>query len=92
MLPDNLAYEDLVCVTPRVKALNWLNPAIFTPSDGSIFLVNSSSQNVTISKDEHLADVRSTVTPDQILLLNLYPAKLYMMTNSNSRILLLIEI
>jgi len=66
MLPDNLAYEDLVCVTPRVKALNWLNPAIFTPSDGSIFLVNSSSQNVTISKDEHLADVRSTVTPDII--------------------------
>ena len=71
-LPEHLTMESSVCITPRISALSWLKPAIFTPANGSIYLVNSSTEHVDIKKSDHLADVRNTsiAEPQQKCVLN----------------------
>ena len=59
-LPSNLCSISHVAVTPRLAALAWLKPAIHETTKGSIYLTNSSSEPVKLSKSDHIADIRDT--------------------------------
>ena len=64
ILPDHLNMETSVCVTPRISSISWLKPSIATPSNGTIYLVNSSEHPISIQKTDHIADVRDLSTAD----------------------------
>ena len=59
-LADHLSEEPVISLIPRPSSLTWLSPAMIEPSEGAISLVNSSNVPVSISKGDHLADLRNT--------------------------------
>ena len=63
-LPDLLAMEAYVNVTPRPAASHWLKPTFLKPSNCTFFLVNNSSQAVHIRKFDHIADIRDIIVAD----------------------------
>ena len=59
-LPEELRMEEYVLVTPRIASLKWLKPSIMQPAAGTIYLINSSTADITVHHGDHLADVRGT--------------------------------
>ena len=61
-LPNNLKHLSHVVITPRVQTLSWLRPAVVETHHGAVYLTNSSSERVNLSKALHLADIRNTTS------------------------------
>ena len=55
-LPEEFSAVSHIAITPRSETKSWLMPAIVKPSEGKIFLTNSSEYPVKVGKAMHIAD------------------------------------